>query len=81
LLEFIINPTTVDNHTIDGSGTGIFVSNLTGLTGGTFYYVRAYATNSVGTSYGNEVTFTTLNPSLLVEILFPMREKSITRYK
>ncbi len=54
-------PTTAGSHTIDGTGTGTFVSNITGLTGGTLYYVRAYATNSVGTSYGNELTFTTLN--------------------
>ena len=54
------NPTTTDNHTTDGSGIGAFVSYLTGLTPNTFYYVRAYATNSVGTAYGNEVTFTTL---------------------
>ncbi len=52
-------PTTADNHTTDGSGTGIFTSSLTGLTAGTTYYVRAYATNSVGTAYGNEVSFTT----------------------
>ncbi|MEI7525203.1 MAG: hypothetical protein WCJ95_12775, partial [Mariniphaga sp.] len=54
------NPTTANSHTTDGSGTGSFVSNLTGLTPNTLYYVRAYATNSVGTAYGNEVTFTTL---------------------
>jgi len=53
------NPTTTDNHTTDGSGIGAFVSYLTGLTPNTLYYVRAYATNSVGTAYGNEVTFTT----------------------
>jgi uncharacterized protein (TIGR02145 family) len=54
------NPTIADNHTSDGTGTGTFVSNLTGLTPNTPYYVRAYATNSVGTAYGNEVNFTTL---------------------
>jgi len=53
------NPTTANSHTTDGSGTGTFVSNLTGLTLNTLYYVRAYATNSVGTAYGNEVSFTT----------------------
>ena len=53
------NPTTTDSHTSDGSGTGSFTSNLTGLTSSTTYYVRAYATNSAGTSYGNEVSFTT----------------------
>ncbi|MHC1775519.1 MAG: FISUMP domain-containing protein [Lentimicrobium sp.] len=54
------NPTTTDNHTTDGSGTGAFTSNITNLAGNTLYYVRAYATNSVGTAYGNEVSFRTL---------------------
>lgn len=52
-------PTTaLSTKTSDGTGIGTFVSSLTGLTIGTTYYVRAYATNSVGTSYGNEVSFT-----------------------
>jgi len=46
--------------TTDGSGTGAFTSAITGLTGSTLYYVRAYATNSEGTAYGNEVSFTTI---------------------
>ena len=54
------NPTTSASHTTNGSGTGSFTSNLTGLTAGTTYYVRAYATNSVGTAYGEERSFTTL---------------------
>ena len=53
------NPTVEDDHTSDGAGTGIFSSSITGLTAGTTYYVRAYATNSVGTAYGEEVSFTT----------------------
>ena len=53
------NPTISNSHTTDGSGIGSFTSNITGLTQGITYYVRAYATNSVGTSYGNEVIFTT----------------------
>jgi hypothetical protein len=53
-------PVITGSHTTDGTGTGTFVSSITGLTAGTLYYVRAYATNSAGTSYGNEVTFTTL---------------------
>lgn len=53
------NPTLSDNYTTDGSGTGPFQSNITGLTPSTTYYVRAYATNSVGTAYGNQVSFTT----------------------
>jgi hypothetical protein len=53
-------PTTSNNKTTDGSGTGAFSSSLTGLSPSTLYYVRAYATNSTGTSYGNETTFTTV---------------------
>ncbi len=56
-----LNPTTTNSHTTDGSDTGKFVSNMTGLDGSTLYYVRAYATNDMGTGYGNEVTFTTLH--------------------
>lgn len=55
----IENPTIADNHTSDGIGTGTFISSIAGLSMNTTYYVRAYATNSVGTSYGNEVSFTT----------------------
>jgi hypothetical protein len=54
------NPTIADSHTSDGTGIGVFTSNLTGLTGVTTYYVRAYSTNSAGTSYGDQVTFTTI---------------------
>ena len=55
----IQNPTTANSKTIDGTGTDSFESNLTGLITNTTYYVRAYATNSQGIAYGNEVTFTT----------------------
>jgi uncharacterized protein (TIGR02145 family) len=52
------NPTVdLTTKTVDGSGTGLFSSNLTNLTPNTTYYVRAYATNSAGTVYGNEVSF------------------------
>ena len=54
------NPTVSGNHTTNGAGTGVFTSNITGLSANTIYYVRAYATNSVGTVYGAEVSFTTL---------------------
>ena len=56
-------PTIADSHTIDGSGTGSFISNLTELNRGTQYYVRAYATNSIGTSYTpyTGITFFTSN--------------------
>ncbi len=53
------SPTTADLHTADGTGTGAFASSMTGLGAATTYYVRAYATNTVGTSYGEELTFTT----------------------
>ena len=53
------NPTVNDSHTNDGIGTGRFTSNITGLASGTTYYVRTYATNIVGTAYGEERTITT----------------------
>lgn len=54
------NPIATGNHTTDSNGTGSFTSSLSGLISTTTYYVRAYATNSEGTAYGNEVSFTTL---------------------
>ena len=59
------NPTTSDSHTSDGTGTGSFTSSITGLSAGTAYHVRAYATNSVGTGYGSDVSFTTSDASTL----------------
>ncbi len=54
------NPTTANSKTTDGWATGgPWTDNITGLTLGTTYHVRAYATNSVGTSYGSDVSFTT----------------------
>jgi uncharacterized protein (TIGR02145 family) len=64
------NPTTANNQSSDGSGTGSFTSNLTGLTANTTYYVRAYAINSAGTAYGNEVSFTTNISNLATIITF-----------
>ncbi len=55
------NPTISNYHTVDGSGTGSFVSNLDNLSPITTYYVRAYATNELGTSYGQEISFTTID--------------------
>lgn len=54
------NPTINNQHTTNGSGTGSFTSSITNLSPGTTYYVRAYATNSVGTGYGEVRTFTTI---------------------
>jgi hypothetical protein len=53
------SPTTADFTTSNGSGIGTYTSSITGLSLGTIYYVRSYATNSVGTAYGNEISFTT----------------------
>ena len=53
------NPTLSDNHTSDGSGFGHFTSNINSLAQNTTYYIRAYATNSEDTIYGEELTFTT----------------------
>ena len=55
------NPTTSNSKVKNGTGTGSFTCNLTGLQANTTYYVRAYAVNSKGTAYGAEVSFTTDN--------------------
>ena len=55
------NPTIEDSKTENGEGSDDFIAEITNLTPNTKYYARAYATNRVGTSYGNEVTFTTAN--------------------
>lgn len=66
------NPTiALTTKTTDGTGTGAFTSNITGLTANTTYYVRAYATNSVGTAYGNETSFTTLQNSTAINVPGP----------
>lgn len=57
--SIIPNPTISDAHTTDGAGIGNFASIITGLTMGTTYYMRAFATTSFGTTYGNEVSFDT----------------------
>jgi hypothetical protein len=62
------NPTIADSKTTDGAGTGSFTSAITGLASSTLYHVRAYATNGEGTSYGEDVTFTT--SSLIKSISF-----------
>ena len=54
-----IDPTISDNKTTDSAGTGSFTSIISGLKGATKYYIRAYAANSVGTAYGNEISFAT----------------------
>ncbi|RPI02509.1 MAG: hypothetical protein EHM64_13880, partial [Ignavibacteriae bacterium] len=53
-------PTTANSVTVNGTGLGSFTSSVSGLTAGTKYYLRAYATNVGGTSYGSEIAVTTL---------------------
>lgn len=61
------NPTiALTTKTTNGTGYGSFSANLSGLTSGTTYFVRSYATNSVGTSYGNEVSFSTAASPVIV---------------
>lgn len=67
------SPTIAGTHSINGSGgTGTFTSSISGLIPNIIYYVRAYATNSLGTAYGNEISFTTaaivINPSVRTNI-------------
>ena len=62
------SPTIGDNKSLDGSGTGSFSSLLNSLSPNTTYYVRAYATNSVGTAYGDQIIFKT-SPSDPTSIL------------
>ena len=58
------NPTTALNKTVDGSGTGTFVSDLTGLRPSTTYYVKAYVSAREGTAYGSEKIFTTTQAAI-----------------
>ena len=79
-----VSPTIANSKTIDGTGTGIFVSSVTGLTAGTIYYIRAYATNSAGTAYGNEIIFTTLASIPSVTIctqVWMLKNLDVTTYR
>jgi uncharacterized protein (TIGR02145 family) len=53
-------PTISNSKTVDGAGAGSFISNMSSLNVATTYYVRAYATNSVGTGYGMAMSFSTM---------------------
>ena len=75
------NPTTSDSKTTNGTGTGSFTSSITGLSPDTTYQVRAYATNSEGTTYGSDVSFTTLSvtqPSATTSAANPVSSGSAT---
>lgn len=71
------NPLLSGNYTTNGNGTGTFSSSITGLTPGTLYYARAYATNSIGTVYGNEISFTSATPDVYT-VGFESNANSIT---
>ena len=60
------NPTVNNSHTTNGNGAGSFTSHIVGLYANTTYYVRAYATNGVGTAYGEERSFTTLTSDTVI---------------
>ena len=60
------NPTLGNDHVQIGTGKGDYSSFLTELEANTTFYVRAYATNGIGTSYGNEISFTTLEKRALI---------------
>lgn len=66
-----IEPSLTDNKTSDGAGAGNFTSTITGLNGGTTYYIRAYATNGIGTGYGMAMSFITLGQSPVPAITTP----------
>jgi hypothetical protein len=53
------NPTIINSKTTENGGFGAYSSKITQLNANTSYYVRAYATNSVGTGYGKQLTFST----------------------
>ena len=57
--------TCAGNIIVTGTGTGVFSTNVSDLRANTTYYARAYAISTEGTAYGNEITFTTLDPTLL----------------
>ncbi len=66
------NPTIdLATKTTDGTGIGTFTSAISGLNPNWDYHVRAYATNSAGTAYGNEITFTTLQNSTAINVPGP----------
>lgn len=71
------NPTTADPKTTDGVGNAAYSSLMKILNPSTKYYVRAYATNSIGTAYGDEINFTTLAPEPIIATVTPNGQNSI----
>jgi hypothetical protein len=68
------NPTLSDNFRSSGTGTGAYITNISGLSNGTTYYIRAYASNSIGTTYGNELSFSTIvAPNVTTSVFFDVK--------
>jgi uncharacterized protein (TIGR02145 family) len=72
------NPTILNSKTVDGDGTGTFVSNMSSLTPNTLHYVRAYATNGLNTYYGNQLSFITLPIQLPIILTSPITDLTLT---
>lgn len=72
-----LNPTTAGSFVVATGTTGAFSSNLTGLIGSTLYHARAYATNSEGTSYGADITFTTQVAGVPCATIAELRTKPV----
>lgn len=72
------NPTTLNNKTQDGTGNSSFSSFIDNLSPNTTYYLKAYATNSIGTSYGQQISFTTLQIQL--PVILTNQATSITNF-
>lgn len=62
-------PTVFDYKVVGGEGLGLFQCRMSGLEMLTTYYVRAYAKNSEGYAYGNEVSFVTADETYLPEVI------------
>lgn len=83
------NPTiSLSSKTTDGNGIGNFSSFISRLSSNTTYYARAYATNSIGTSYGSQISFTTYNGSVAVlssinidTIVWSSKNLDVTTYR
>jgi hypothetical protein len=75
-------PTTAGNHSSDGTGPGDFSSTISGINQTGTYYVRAYATNSAGTAYGNQVSFVPLsNPMFLISFVPDLNDSSLVIFQ
>ena len=73
----VINPTIANLKTSDGTGIGTFISSISDLTAGSTYHVRAYATNSAGTSYGEDISFTT-NTVIIIPTINTLETYNLT---